>query len=102
MTGFAAVLVLLGCLSLAISQRRNWAMVTGGVLAPRPKLLARVFGWSLLLVALAVCIGAEGPGFATLLWPLYFAMASLIVAMTLSYRPGVLKPIASFYLKVSA
>lgn len=98
----AAVLVLAGCVSLALSQSRNWALVSPQVLCSQTQILARRLGWSSLLVALVLCVMAEGAGFAALLWPLLFAVQSLLVVLTLSFCPRVCKPVVALYLQIQA
>lgn len=94
---FTGFLVFIGCMSLALSQHRHWKIVTGTMLVARTKKAIRVIGWALLGVALLVCIEAEGLGFAVLIWPLLIAAGSFIVAMLLSFRPGLLRLVARVY-----
>jgi hypothetical protein len=90
----SACLVLAGCMSLALSQEQNWKIVAGGSSVARERAVLRIFGWVLLGAALGVCIAAEGRGFGVLVWGLLATSASFSVAMTLSFRPGMFKPIA--------
>jgi hypothetical protein len=90
----AACLLLAGCMSLALSQEQHWKIVAGSPSVGRERAALRKFGWILLGAALGVCIAAEGPGFAILVWGLLVTLASFAVAMTLSFRPGLFKPIA--------
>lgn len=89
-----ACLVLAGCMSLALSQERNWKTVAGSSALGRERAAVRIVGWFLLGAALGVGIAVEGPGFAVLVWALQFALASFAVAMTLSFRPGLFGPVA--------
>lgn len=89
--GIAGMLALLGCIALALSLKGNWRLVTGASISPPCKKTARRAGWLLLSLALLACIISDGIGFAALIWPLLFAVASGIVAMTLSFQPNVLK-----------
>ena len=93
----AACLVFAGCMSLALGQDRNWKAVTGTSPIARTRMAIRTVGWAFLGAAVAVSAAAEGPGFAVLLWTLQVAMASFLVAMTLSFRPGWFKPVARAY-----
>lgn len=90
----AACLAFLGCLSLALSQDGKWKIVAGTAPVARTRAALRISGWVLLGVTLAVCIAAEGPGFAVLLWTLLVSVACFVVAMTLSFRPTAFRPFA--------
>lgn len=97
MTVLAACLVFAGCLSLSLCQGRNWKAVAGSAPIAFTQAVIRYAGWILLGAALAVAVAVEGPGFAVLAWTLQIAVASFVVAVTLSYRPGLFRPIASAY-----
>lgn len=82
-----------GCLSLALSQDRNWKNVAGRSASGRTHAAAHFLGWALLGASLAVCIVIEGPGFGVLTWVLQITVASFLVSMMLSFRPNALKPV---------
>lgn len=94
MTVLMALLSLAACSSLALSQERNWKIVTPGSQANRARLALRYQGWLLLGGVLALAIASEGPGFAVLLWILLAALASLLVALSLTFRPVLFRPVA--------
>ncbi len=89
-----ALLTFLGCAFLALTQKRNWRAVSNLTLTSNTKARLNIMGWLLQGVALLLCVLVEGAGFAALLWPLFFASGSFMVAMLLSYRPHFLRPIA--------
>lgn len=97
MITFIASLAFIGCMSLALSQNRNWNIVTGTALVTRTKKAIRVIAWIFLGAAFFVCIDIEGLSFAVLIWLLLMAAASFIVAIMLSFRPELLKPVARLY-----
>ncbi len=90
----ACALALLGGVLLALSQSRNWRVVTGDRNAPPKARSMRRLGWLLALGALAPCVMRDGWSFAALLWPLVLGVAALLVAMTLSFCPHWMKPVA--------
>lgn len=92
-----ACLVFAGCMSLALSQDRNWKTVAATAPAGRAQAAARFVGWVLLGATLAISVSVAGPGFAVLMWTLQIAVASFIVAMMLSFRPGSLRPVVRAY-----
>ncbi|MEM8682932.1 MAG: DUF3325 family protein [Pseudomonadota bacterium] len=82
-----------GCTLLALSQGRNWRLVSGAYLPDTARRLARFLGCSLSVVSLGICIFLDGGSFAALLWPLLLAAAALLLAMVIAYWPTALKPI---------
>ena len=88
----SALLALIGCQALALSQQRHWSRVMSTAPTPRTAKFARRIGWAAILLSLAISIGTEGPGFAALLWPLFMAAGAFIVALTIAYAPGRYRP----------
>lgn len=82
----AALLCVLGCTLLALSQARNWRKVLSDRNGNPPN--TAWLGWTLVLTALVPCVMRDGASFAALLWPLVFAAGAMATAMTLTYRPG--------------
>lgn len=97
----AAFLAFLGCASLALSLPRNWLAVVGEPLGATDMAITRRTGWLTLLTALLPCAIRDGPGFAALAWPLLFALSAFLVAMSLSYRAFLLRPITDFYRRLA-
>lgn len=89
--GLAWVSMLLGCVCLALSQRRHWRAAGGA--GPRPRFL-KLAGLAATGLSLLVCVAGDGGSFAALLWPLLFAAAALLTALLLTYRVYWLGPVA--------
>ena len=90
----AAIFTLLGSATLALSQKRHWQTVTASPEVKATQKAAVGMGWMLLLAAWLVCLGHQGLGFASLLWPLLISMASIMTALALSFYPSLLKPLS--------
>ena len=54
----------------------------------------RVLGSLLLVVSLALALWRDGVGFGSLLWFAALQTAGVAVALTLTLRPGLLRPLA--------
>lgn len=94
MTVLMALLSLAACTSLALSQERNWKIVTSGSQGSRARLALRYLGWALLCGVLALAMASGVAGFAVLLWMLLAMLASFVVALLLTFRPGLFRPVA--------
>lgn len=88
----AALLSLMGCVLLALSQPRNWRRVLGDRKAESPK--TATAGWLFVGAALLPCVLRDGGSFAALLWPLTFAFGAAATAMVLTFRPQWLRSLA--------
>ncbi len=93
----AAILSLLACTLLALSQRKHWKKVAGTELAVHASKAIRVCGWLLLVAAWVLCIIGEGVSFAALILPLLIATASFITALILGFQPKLLTPLAGVF-----
>ncbi|MCU0949185.1 MAG: DUF3325 domain-containing protein [Porphyrobacter sp.] len=82
-----------GCIALALSQQRHWEAVMGCTAVPRRWL--RAAGWSLIAASLAAVVARDGVSFGILVWPMVIGVAALATAATLSWRPRLLRPLAS-------
>jgi hypothetical protein len=89
----AAVLSLLGMSWLALSMDVHWAQVKQIPLAESrpPRVLLKVLGYLALLVSLVVCMVADRPSIAALVWIMLMVGGAVAVAFALANRPGVLK-----------
>lgn len=88
----AVLAAMAGCACFALSQERHWKAVAGT--APHARRPLRIAGWALLTASLACCILCDGASFAALLWPLLVMLAALSTAAVLTWRPGLLHPLA--------
>jgi len=90
----AFVLCYLACALFALAQPPHWRAVTQaaspGSAPGRTKDLATL----LLAGALAWLLLTEGAGFGVLLWVMLGSAAAMTLSLTLSWRPGWLRPLA--------
>ena len=90
----AALSSYLGFALIALSQERHWSHVTGRDEVPaRPRLNAAL-GTVLLFIALLLALRSQGVSFGSLLWVMLVSAGAVAVALTLSWRPAWLRPIA--------
>lgn len=87
----ALLLALCGCGCLALAQRKHFKTVMGNDCGQGGGPAVRMWGWGFVMASLVPCVLRDGGGFAALLWPLIVASGALAVAMTLAYRPAVLR-----------
>lgn len=89
----AAVLSVLGMAWLALSMDVHWAQVKQIPLAESqpPRMVLKLLGFSALFVSLMVCLVADRPSIAALVWIMLLVGAAVAVAFTLANRPGILK-----------
>ncbi len=87
----SAVLVLLGCVCLALSQSKHATAVLGAHADRiRPGACQR-WGWACLALSLACQILGSRGDFVIALWPMCFGTGALIVALALAFRPASLR-----------
>lgn len=87
----------LGFALLALSQDRNWELVTGQRDVPAGRAVAlRIAGYGLLAAALplALALARDGASFGSILWGVGLSFAALATVATLTWRPAWLKPLA--------
>lgn len=77
---------------LALAMEPHWGQVFGSR-AQRPGTIRalRVAGSVALALSLGLCLGADHPSMAALVWIMTLAAGALTVAFTLSWRPGLLR-----------
>jgi Protein of unknown function (DUF3325) len=56
----------------------------------------RVLGALAITGSLLLCLRADHPGMAALVWIMALALAAMMVAFTLSWRPRVLAPLVAW------
>lgn len=95
------ILAVLGCVLLSLGQAKHWQAVHGKSGKKIELRRSRQIAWVCLSVSLVGCIISEGVSFATLLYPLLFAVGAGITALSLSYRPALLHAISIFVSRVS-
>ena len=89
----AFVLMLLAMGWFALSLKTHWKQVMSGKPASR---LLRCLGWICVALSGLACLQADHASMAVLVWIMLSATAAFIVGQVLSYRPGLLKPLALF------
>jgi Protein of unknown function (DUF3325) len=73
---------------LALAMDVHWQQVSGlPHVPPRTQRLLRVLGAVALLTSLALCLAADHPTMAALVWVMTLAAGAIGVAFTLSWRP---------------
>jgi hypothetical protein len=90
---FASSLV--GFAWLALAMDSHWSQVRGTAHAPSTKAL-RVLGALALAASLAVCLAADHPSMAALVWIMTLTSGALAVTFTLSWRPRLLAPLVAW------
>lgn len=92
MLSAAALLTLLGFAWLALAMDTHWEQVHGreGPVRGTQRLL-RWLGSAALLLSFLCCLRADHASMAVLVWAMLLAGAAVAVAMTLSWRPTLLR-----------
>lgn len=83
----ALVACLAGMGWLALAMEAHWAQVRAGHRPPATVRRLRVQGALGLAVSLALCLRADHPSMAALVWVMLLAAAALAVALTLTWKP---------------
>lgn len=88
----AAVAALVGFGWLALAMETHWEQVHGAApLTPGVVRALRLAGALGLALSLGLCLRADHPSMAALVWLMLMADAAAMVAMTLSTRPALLR-----------
>lgn len=89
----AALLSLVGMSWLALSMDVHWAQVKQIPLADSrpPRATLKALGYAALFVSLLVCLVADRPSIAALVWIMLMSGAALSVAWGLAKSPKVLR-----------
>lgn len=87
----------IGLAWLALSLDSHWRQVRGSALPSRASVtLLRWLGGGALLVSLALCLAADHPSMAVLVWVMALAVAALGVTFTFSWRPALFQPLVAW------
>lgn len=82
---------------LALAMEPHWRQVRGETAASRGVVrLLRTLGAVALLFALLLCLRADHPTMAVLVWVMALAASALLVAFSLSWRPRWLRPLVAW------
>ena len=80
---------------LALAMESHWSQVRGTHHVPAARAL-RVLGASALAASLALCLAADHPSMAALVWIMSLTTGALVVTFTLSWRPRLLAPLVAW------
>jgi hypothetical protein len=89
------VMAYLGFVFLALSQVQNWRRAVGAEACPKRKL--RGIGYVLLAGNLIFSVAVDEASFGALVWITSMSVAALAVILTLTYRPGWLRMLATAF-----
>jgi hypothetical protein len=82
---------------LALAMDAHWRQVRGAVAARRAVVLGlRLAGALALAVSLLLCLRADHPTMAALVWVMSLAVGGLCVAFALAWRPRALAPLVGW------
>ncbi|MDO8826208.1 DUF3325 domain-containing protein [Methylophaga sp.] len=87
---------MLGMASLALSLPNHWRQVTGietSLPSPSQQNALRIFGYSTLVVSFVLCLLADHPTMAVLVWVMLLSLAGKGIASILTWRQHWLKPL---------
>ena len=86
----AALVTLAGTVAFALALPTHWAQVAGAraPLSPPRQRWLRQAGALALAASLALCLAADHPSMAVLVWVMLLAVSATGVAMWLSRRPA--------------
>jgi hypothetical protein len=80
---------------LALAMDAHWVQVRGPQTVPAAVCTLRVLGVAALMASLMLCLMADHPTMAVLVWVMALAGAALVVALMLSWRARWLAPLAA-------
>lgn len=87
----------LGMACLALAMKNHWRQVRGDrVLLNSAQWRLRLLGAGLISASLYLCLLADHPTMALLVWVMTLAGSSLLVAFTLTYKPLLLLPLVAW------
>ena len=87
----AGIAGLAGFTWLALAMDVHWQQVQGGAGSAPSKRTLRLLGAAGLAVSAVFCFLADRPSMAVLVWVMLMASTALLVAMTLAWRPQILR-----------
>lgn len=90
----AALATVVGFAWLALGMDAHWKQVYGQA-GPRPgtRRVLRVLGAAALLASLVLCLMADHPSMAVLVWVMLLAFGAACVALLLAWRAAWLRPL---------
>lgn len=94
--GAALLCCVLGLAWLALTLEAHWQQVRAGPLPRAAVPLLRILGAVALAAALALCLLADHPSMAALVWVMALAVAALAVAFTFTWWPRAFAPLVAW------
>jgi hypothetical protein len=89
------ILCTLGFALLSASMERHARQVFGTSPTRRSQLVRTLCGWAVLALALIPALDAYGISIGISVWVGFLAVAATLVALLLTYRPWMLRPLVS-------
>lgn len=92
----AIVITMLGMACLSLSLPNHWRQVTGietSLPSPSEQLRLRIIGYASLVASLLLCLAADHPSMAVLVWIMLLSLAAKGVASVLTWRQHWFKPL---------
>ena len=87
----------LGMAWLALAMKTHWQQVLGDrPLVREAQFTLRLLGASFIALSLLLCLLADHPTMAILVWVMALAASALLVAFTLSWKPTLLSPLVAW------
>jgi len=85
----------MGMACLALAMEAHWSQVRAGrALSPNGAWRLRALGVAGLALSLVLCLAADHPSMAVLVWVMTIGASALVVALTLTWRPRWLSVLA--------
>lgn len=93
----ALLCCVIGFAWLALTLDSHWQQVRGKQpLPPASVPVLRTLGAGALFASLVLCLLADHPSMAALVWVMALAVAALIVAFTFTWRPRLFAPLVAW------
>jgi len=89
----AAVLCVLGLGWLSLTIDAHWKQVRKDKPSRQTIHVLRYLGWTALFASLLLCLAADHPTMASLVWIMLLAASALTVAFTFTLRPRLFAPL---------
>ena len=97
LTLFAAFLCsVCGMAWIALAMEAHWTQLHQYALPVSQERLLKGLGWGALLISLALCLAVDHASMAALVWVMLIAASALLVAITLAWRPQLLRPLVAW------
>lgn len=93
----ALLCCVIGFAWLALAMEPHWRQIRGNQLLPKRAVWTlRILGSVTLFTSLVLCLLADHPSMAVLVWIMALAAAALVVAFTFTWRPRTFAPLVAW------